>query len=125
MRITNERLTEGKIHYNNWSQNYRLTLLLKRAKQIQEDLEKDKRISTNACVLCYYHPDGIIAMQAFHYANCACCDTEISSGSSHIDMICQPCAKEKDLCAECGANMDYGVKPEVAIKKATRKSRKK
>lgn len=105
MQVKQERLTEEEIERLTRRQSLKLENLLKKAELIKADLDKKKRTAAHICVLCYYHTEGTLAMQAFTDTNCSLCDKEMRFSSSAIDKICNDCAEENKLCVECGCKI--------------------
>lgn len=122
MKIDQKILTEDDIEFKNRMQLYKLKCLLKKAEQINKDEKKEQRLEGSHCLLCYYDVMGGLACQAFTDTNCSICNTTMTFSNSNVDMVCLPCAKEKELCIKCGANLDYREETLVPMNKTRRKS---
>ena len=70
-----------------------------------EDPDKEKRIESQECVICYY--GGKIGGAAMTNSNCICCEKQMMFGSTCVDNLCQPCAEKHGLCKHCNSTIDY------------------
>lgn len=82
-----------------WKEKYQKALL-KRAKDIKLDSEKEERIKNLLCEICYYKND-ILAGQAITKRHCLSCDKEETFPSTYTNKICEQCAKKHSCCKHC------------------------
>jgi hypothetical protein len=80
--------------------------LIQLAEDFQKDSEKTKRLDQQTCKRCFYLRRGTLVMQAITEQSCGICDEEQHYSNSHTDVICKVCAKENDLCAHCGSDIN-------------------
>lgn len=71
------------------------------------DGERAKRLAALRCKWCWYMLHGRIAGQAFTSWTCAECATEHQHSSTATPKLCEPCARELELCRECCADLDF------------------
>jgi len=76
------------------------------------DAERERRIKAQTCKTCWYilRPRQVASIPS--KGNCAQCGTVISSNKAFVNLLCDKCAKDYDLCKECGAYMNYIPKDE-------------
>jgi hypothetical protein len=89
-----------------------------RNKQYIEDTSKkiilyysdpDKKIriqQEHLCKFCYYVNTSRIGGSAITTVICANCDVEITFGNTCVDILCDKCAEELNVCKHCGQKMD-------------------
>jgi hypothetical protein len=82
--------------------------ILNRAKTLQEDAEKKKRLATGECVVCFY--SSRIGGSAITESSCQNCKKEMIFGSTCIDKLCSECAGKENLCKYCGADIDLKIR---------------
>ncbi|QFP93408.1 UNVERIFIED_ORG: hypothetical protein Xoosp15_143 [Xanthomonas phage Xoo-sp15] len=87
-----------------WSKRY----YENRKKEI-EDYEKDEnkeyRVNKNTCRTCLYLRNGA-SLQAFTGYTCKFCKEECMHPNSRTPKYCSDCAKELNVCKNCGSEMD-------------------
>lgn len=71
----------------------------------QDDPERAIRIRERKCIVCFYVPERLVA--GIFYDCCKICETKILSYTSGGYLICDPCAKEHNLCKQCCAHMEF------------------
>lgn len=77
---------------------------LRRARNIEEDAQKEPRLARQFCKACHYFTR--LAAQAFTTQPCACCGVSQTYSSSATDVLCMDCAKSHDLCKHCGGDLE-------------------
>lgn len=77
---------------------------LKRARNIEEDTQREARVERQFCKACHYF--SRIAAQAFTTQPCACCGVPQTYSSSATDVLCMDCAQSHDLCKHCGGDLE-------------------
>ncbi len=78
---------------------------IKTAQRLQDDPEREKRITTNQCRYCFY-ASGRIGGAAMTSQPCSGCGTVQTFGNTNVDVLCPPCAKEHSLCCHCGGDRE-------------------
>lgn len=75
-----------------------------RARQITEDQSREQRLAIMECVVCCgeRRQGGTKGTKR----PCGCCQVELRSNSTNIDVLCLDCAKRMGLCKHCGADID-------------------
>ena len=79
-----------------------------------EDPRKKERLAEGVCVICFYR-GGRIGGARLTFGECAFCENPLSSGNTCIDVTCKPCALEKGLCCQCGADVNLKVRRKVDL----------
>lgn len=72
--------------------------------KIDNDPDKDERLSLQICKVCYYTKR--ISLQAFTNTSCGCCNVDMIFPNSDIDSLCERCARINNACKHCGGEMD-------------------
>jgi hypothetical protein len=80
--------------------------LIKRARDAENDTERDKRLEKHECKCCFYVFRGRIGGAAMTEQNCALCHEPQMYGSTNTDVVCMACAKESHICKHCGGDLD-------------------
>ena len=75
------------------------------AMKVQDDPQRERRITANQCRCCYY-ATGRIGGAAMTNQPCSSCGTVQSFGNTNVDVLCPPCAKEHSLCCHCGGDRE-------------------
>ena len=75
-----------------------------KAMQVLTDPDKKERISKLECLACWYLM-GKIGGAAMTEQACGACGKTQLYGSACTDVVCRDCAKEKELCKHCGADL--------------------
>jgi hypothetical protein len=88
----------------------RIAELLARAKRIAEDADRDERLAHGQCKACFYGRGSRLTAAAMTRTACMCCQTEMTFGSSSIDVLCKPCASRHQLCSHCGADVNLEMR---------------
>lgn len=101
MRTENKPLSEEKTARLTEINQYRLD----RYRTCVSDPEKEKRILSNECQICYYLEDRI-GGAALTETNCGKCEKTIHFGSTSVDLLCKDCASSLNLCKYCGCSID-------------------
>lgn len=74
-------------------------------REIKKDNDKEQRLKRQECTYCYYR--SCIAGQGFTNYTCGICVKENSHSNTAVPAICLPCAKEHNLCQQCGGDINY------------------
>jgi hypothetical protein len=77
---------------------------IKLAAQLVQDPQKTLRAKKNYCLVCWYMPR--IVMHAFTAVDCESCKAKVTFVNSFTDKFCMPCAREHQLCAHCGGEVE-------------------
>lgn len=80
------------------------------ARRLQHDPEKKKRERDQKCIHCYYVMRVRIGGAAMTTRPCALCPTEQTFASTATDALCMPCARNNDLCKQCGGDIRLRVR---------------
>ena len=78
------------------------------------DTKREQRLFDNQCKFCFYIHPSRIGGAAMTTTECGVCGKEIMFGSTAVDKICPECAREKELCRRCGAEVDFKTKEPVS-----------
>lgn len=104
IKVNSERVRMSTSRCNKW-----LEKKVRELKEIVNDEFQDKRLVEQLCKFCYYS-EGYLTLQAFTFSSCGFCEAELMSSNSDIDCMCINCAKEKNLCVHCAADMSGNEK---------------
>jgi hypothetical protein len=100
-------LTNSDISLSNWGKKDYVQSTLELADNLNNDPNNKDRLKENLCLVCYYRTGGLTT-NAFIHTNCRSCNTSLHfAGSSSVEELCLPCAKEHKLCVKCGADIEY------------------
>jgi hypothetical protein len=95
----------------------RVDRALRLTKKLQDDPNKMSRLLSRKCRACFYMGGGMAGAAMTNY-NCAFCGQQCFSSSTNVDKLCDPCAKDNELCVHCGADMELNEnRRKVARKK--------
>lgn len=83
--------------------------------RVLTDPDKAARLAQQVCQACAYQ--GRIGGAACSFRECAFCTKTLSSGNTCVDVLCIPCAQERDLCVRCGG--DIHLKTRRKLEKKT------
>lgn len=72
----------------------------------QQDSHKVDRLKACLCKLCFYVHAERIGGAAMTTSPCGICAEDMIFGSTNTNALCIKCAKEHDLCAQCGADRE-------------------
>jgi hypothetical protein len=90
---------------------------IKRARMVEADEDKERRLGRQYCKACHYFPR--IAGQAFTEQHCACCGVSQMHSSTDTEALCLPCAEQHTLCKHCGGDLEMRTGrrnwPEVTV----------
>lgn len=78
---------------------------LKRASRMLEDARDDDRRAAQQCVCCFYG-EGKLGGAAMTHTECGLCGKDVLCGSTAVDPVCMDCAKARELCVKCGADIE-------------------
>lgn len=76
---------------------------LEKLTKVIEDRDWKKRCDVQECQICYYLTK--IGGAAITTSRCYACYEEMIFNSTNIDHLCIDCARERDACKHCGADM--------------------
>lgn len=79
---------------------------LRRVKAYQEDQDKGRRFEQGHCLSCHYFRSYRVGGAVGTRWHCGICGSEQWSGSTAVDKVCLPCAKEHKLCTQCGGDVE-------------------
>jgi hypothetical protein len=105
MEVKHKRLTLATVRESTSHMAFRVKETLAKAKKLEFDLDFKDRRQKQQCVWCFYY-DYRFGGQAMTNSNCASCNKDGMFGSTDVDLLCLPCAKELNLCVHCGADME-------------------
>lgn len=57
-------------------------------------------------MICDNCEKGKIVLHAFSQGNCEVCNCEITTPHIPCDKVCEKCSEEKNLCKECGKEIE-------------------
>lgn len=81
--------------------------------RLVDDKDKSKRLSVGLCKWCWYRQATTLAGQAFTEYTCWRCDQTLSHANTAVPRLCDPCAKETQLCASCCGDINGKMRKEV------------
>lgn len=84
------------------------------ALRLQNDPDRKNRIDQSMCHCCFYQR-GMLSGQMLTERQCSFCDAVVRSGNTSCGMICVPCAKQRGLCAKCGADITLKIRKDVKL----------
>lgn len=79
--------------------------ILEEYKCVIDDPERTDRLEDQQCQVCYY--GSRIGGAAITTTECGICGVEMTFGNTNVDILCERCAREKNVCKHCGADMEY------------------
>lgn len=78
---------------------------IKNAEKCVGDTRRDQRLAMFQCRPCFYMKQRI-GGAALTWCPCASCGEEFCNASTAVALICDECSKKRNLCRQCGAEMD-------------------
>ena len=84
----------------------RIDNLRKNLEDIDNDPDKDNRLSKSLCKHCFYLHKARLGGAMMTSRACGICDSQETYSSTATDPLCLPCAKENGLCKQCGGDID-------------------
>lgn len=85
--------------------------VVKLAKKVTEDPDKELRLVNNLCKRCAY--TNTIAGQAFTSYQCGICEQEQIYHNTSTPVLCLKCAKQHNLCVGCGADLNGKIRKKL------------
>ena len=74
------------------------------ASKFQCDSSRELRLQGQLCIACFY--SDRIGGAAMTDSTCGLCDFVMHFSNTDINVLCNDCAIEHDLCAHCGGDID-------------------
>jgi hypothetical protein len=105
MEVPFRRYTSSDYEYNNACQLERKAHYIQKALFLSTDPDKKKRHEVGLCPVHYYDHTNI-GGAAITKCMCGLCGEEMVFSSTSVDKVCAECAKTKQLCKYCGADID-------------------
>ena len=90
--------------------------VLKKAADLTNDADKVKRLEKQLCKICHYVNTGRIGGAVMTTMACGICDVETTFSNTCVDVMCNDCATNNDLCKHCGADINLTNKRNRVIK---------
>lgn len=78
---------------------------IERARDLEDDSDKECRIKKNLCKSCHYILSAF-GGAAMTTQPCGICLEDQMYGSTFTDALCLKCAKENGLCKHCGGDIE-------------------
>lgn len=104
MKQKKATVTEQTIRSATYLAQRRCDSVVKMAQAIKEDTRKEAREQASLCKACFYS-EGRLGGAAMTTRPCALCDTEEMYGSTATDPVCLACARQHELCKQCGGDL--------------------
>lgn len=83
--------------------------LLRIAKQVVADEEREARVAACQCLRCWYCRRDTITGQAMTMWACGLCAKETMHSNTGVPRLCKACAATHNLCAECGGDVNGNI----------------
>ncbi len=80
--------------------------IIKIARELTRDPDKESRVSEQLCKWCYYHGRRLLTGQAFTSYKCISCSQDHSHPNTGVPSLCMTCAAAYKLCKQCCAAMN-------------------
>jgi len=104
------RWTEDDVAQVGFRNKERMDFSVARAMNFLMDRDKEKRLKSNLCALCFYSGPGM-AGQAITGWNCrVCLKDQPLWGNTSPPLACEKCSKKHKLCTDCGADLYLRVR---------------
>lgn len=85
--------------------------------QLKTDPDKKIRLEENECMSCYYVFHSRVGGSVLTTAECGICGKEMHYGNTCVDVLCDDCAKQYELCKRCGGDINMRVRRKVELPK--------
>lgn len=72
---------------------------------VDTDPKKNERLEKSLCKHCFYVYSTRMGGSAITYRECSICEKDQTYSSTATDPLCLPCAKENELCKQCGGDI--------------------
>ena len=79
---------------------------LKNLTNMVNDVQKEKRLKSQECQVCFYSFGKGIGGAAMTRSNCISCEKEMMYGNTYTDLLCLDCAVSHKLCKHCVADIN-------------------
>ena len=110
MKYPAKNMPVAFMQYTTYSAKQYVEDTLKRADEVKNDVRRAERVKAGKCPSCFYLRHGRIGCAAMTTQPCMCCGKDQVYGSTATDVLCLECAKEHDLCKQCGGDREMRVK---------------
>lgn len=107
MRQDAKEITPESIDDQDAENRRRLDDYLKAAERCRADSSRNDRLGAGLCRCCYYLRTPRIAGHAITERPCGACGELKRYASTATDALCPECARELQLCRQCGGHL-YG-----------------
>jgi predicted nucleic acid-binding Zn ribbon protein len=77
-----------------------------RAENIHSDNDKKNRLDKCLCKSCYYIFDRRMGGASITRRPCGICEKTMQFSNTATDVICPSCAKQNDMCKQCGGDIE-------------------
>ena len=104
MNIRKSTVNAATIQHANARHKSTLKFWRLRLARIDNDDDRQQRLAAAQCPMCWKHTR--IGGAQVTRAECAHCDTMLTSGNTAVDFLCLPCAVKASVCQSCGADLD-------------------
>ncbi len=104
MNKTARPMTPQSMKSATWMSSRRVEDLLKLAKKLQRDPQREQRLAEQKCKACFYFVG--LAGAAFTSQPCMSCGEVQRYSSTNTSAMCVPCAQRGSLCRHCGGDLD-------------------
>lgn len=104
-QVKENAIQENAKHEAEMHEHY-ISAYRERLSMYDNDAEKKERRAEQLCRYCYYTGKYAMAGQAFRYTLCVDCGKQMTFATTSTDRLCPDCAKKRNLCKHCGAEMD-------------------
>jgi len=81
---------------------------IQRAKAVENDTDKERRLKVHECCACFYLRSKI-GGAAMTMQPCASCNVDQMYGSTCTDVLCLACAQKYSLCKHCGGDLGMRI----------------
>lgn len=105
MKAIKKRCDNATIEHSTWSAKIRIDRTIGMAEKYKTDPDKKERLEYNLCPVHYYNEDRV-GGAVITKIECAICGKELSFSNTCVDMLCDKCASELNLCKHCGGDID-------------------
>jgi len=104
MEAKRQRIDRVYIERVNGEHKMRIEMYRRMLDRIQNDPNKQERLESQECVMCYGVPR--IGGTSVTKRQCAFCKEMVSSCNTNVNVLCGGCAKTAGLCRHCGADIE-------------------
>lgn len=104
MDMPRKKIDFASISWNTGHAKRYCNSIIELANSIQTDSRKKERIEKQECKNCFY--PSRVSSACCSNRDCGICGKQIFSGCGDVNVLCKSCAKEFDLCAHCGGDIE-------------------